>query len=44
VVKDWVEKNNPCFEDLQKAFPDEVQGAKGTRVQNVLKEGMGIFP
>jgi hypothetical protein len=29
VVKDYVEKNNPSFEDLQKAFPDEVQGAKG---------------
>ena len=29
IVKDWVEKNNPSFEDLQKAFPDEVQGSKG---------------
>ena len=29
VVKDWIEKNNPSFEDLQKAFPDEVQGGKG---------------
>lgn len=29
VVKDYIEKNNPSFEDLQKAFPDEVQGAKG---------------
>jgi len=29
VVKDYVEKNNPSFEDLQKAFPDEVQGSKG---------------
>lgn len=29
VVKDWVEKNNPSFEDLQKAFPDEVQGSNG---------------
>ena len=29
VVKDYVEKNNPSFEDLQKAFPDDVQGSKG---------------
>ena len=29
IVKDYVEKNNPSFEDLQKVFPDEVQGSKG---------------
>ena len=29
LVKDWVEKNNPSFEELQQAFPDEVQGSKG---------------
>ena len=29
IVKDWLEKNNPSFEELQKAFPDEVQGSKG---------------
>ena len=29
IVKDWVEKNNPNFEELQKAFPDDVQGSKG---------------
>ena len=29
IVKDWVEKNNPSFEELQKVFPDEVQGSKG---------------
>lgn len=29
ILKDYVEKNNPSFEDLQKAFPDEVQGSKG---------------
>jgi hypothetical protein len=29
VVKDWIEKNNPSFEELQKTFPDEVQGNKG---------------
>jgi hypothetical protein len=29
VVKDYVEKNNPSFEDLQKAFPDELQGTRG---------------
>ena len=29
IVKDRVEKNNPSFEELQQAFPDEVQGSKG---------------
>ena len=29
IVKDWIEKNNPSFEELQQAFPDEVQGSKG---------------
>lgn len=29
IVKDWIEKNNPTFETLQMAFPDEVQGGKG---------------
>ena len=29
IVKDWVEKNNQSFEELQKAFPDDVQGSKG---------------
>jgi len=29
LVKDWIEKNNPSFEALQQAFPDEVQGSKG---------------
>lgn len=29
IVKDYVEKNNPSFEDLQKAFSDEMQGSKG---------------
>ena len=29
IVKDWVEKNNPSFEELQNSFPDEVQGSKG---------------
>ena len=29
LVKDWIEKNNPSFEELQQAFPDEVQGSKG---------------
>jgi hypothetical protein len=29
LVKDWIEKNNPSFEELQKAFPDDVQGSKG---------------
>jgi hypothetical protein len=29
IVKDWVEKNNPSLEELQNAFPDEIQGSKG---------------
>ena len=29
IVKDWVEKNNPSFEELQKVFPDEIQGSLG---------------
>ena len=29
IVKDWVEKNNPSIKELQKAFPDELQGTKG---------------
>lgn len=29
IVKDYVEKNNPSFEDMQKVFPDDIQGGKG---------------
>lgn len=29
IVKDYVEKNNPSFEELQNSFPDEIQGSKG---------------
>ena len=29
VVKDWVNKNNPSFDAIQKAFPAEAQGSKG---------------
>jgi len=29
VVKDWISKNNVNFEELQKVFPDELQGTKG---------------
>ena len=29
IVKDWAEKNNPSLEEIQTAFPDEVQGSKG---------------
>ena len=29
IVKDWVEKNKPSLEELQKVFPDEVQGSNG---------------
>ncbi|MDA8628605.1 hypothetical protein N9P12_01060 [Bacteroidia bacterium] len=29
IVKDYVEKNNPKFEELQNTFPDELQGSNG---------------
>ena len=29
IVKDWAEKNNPSFDEIQAAFPDEIQGGKG---------------
>ena len=29
IVKDYIEKNKPSFEDLQQVFPDDVQGSKG---------------
>jgi hypothetical protein len=29
IVKDWASKNNPSLEEIQAAFPDEVQGSKG---------------
>lgn len=38
VVKDWIEKNNPSFEELQKTFPDDVQGSKGfIRIESEVK-------
>ena len=38
VVKDYVEKNNPSFEDLQKAFPDEVHGGNPDKFGLIRKE------
>lgn len=29
VIKDWISKNKSSFEELQKVFPDEIQGSKG---------------
>jgi hypothetical protein len=29
IVKDYTAKNNPSFEELQKIFPDEIQGSLG---------------
>ena len=29
IVKDYAAKNKPSFEELQKVFPDEIQGGKG---------------
>ncbi len=38
IVKDYVEKNNPSFEDLQKAFPDEVHGGNPDKFGLIRKE------
>ena len=29
IIKDWAAKNKPSLEEIQTAFPDEVQGGKG---------------
>ncbi|MEO0036994.1 MAG: hypothetical protein RIQ59_205 [Bacteroidota bacterium] len=29
IIKDWISKNNPSLDTLQKIFPDELQGTKG---------------
>jgi len=29
IVKDYIAKNNPSLEELQKVFPDEIQGSLG---------------
>lgn len=29
IIKDWASKNKSSFEELQKVFPDEIQGTKG---------------
>ncbi len=43
IVKDYVHKNKPSFEELIKIFPDEIQGSKGVvkrilmlKTQNVI--------
>ncbi len=43
IVKDYVNKNKPSFEELIKIFPDEIQGSKGVikkslrlKTQNVI--------
>ena len=39
IVKDWIEKNNPSLEELQNAFPDELQGKKGVvRKESEVKD------
>ena len=40
IVKDWIEKNNPSLEELQNAFPDELQGSSGL----IKKESEVKFP
>ena len=39
IVKNWVGKNNPSLEELQNAFPDELQGKKGVvRKESEVKD------
>ena len=39
IVKDWTEKNNPSLEELQNAFPDELQGKKAVvRKESEVKD------
>jgi hypothetical protein len=39
IVKDYVAKNNPNFEDLQKVFADEIQGSFGfIRTESEVKD------
>ena len=39
IVKDWIEKKNPSLEELQNAFPDELQGKKGVvRKESEVKD------
>ena len=33
VIKDWVQKQNPTFTELQAAFPSDIQGSKGLIAQ-----------
>lgn len=37
IVKDWVEKNNPSFEELQTTFPDEIHGGNPDKFGLVRK-------
>ncbi|WP_431158817.1 hypothetical protein [Winogradskyella poriferorum] len=38
IVKDWVEKNNPSFEELQTTFPDKIHGGNPDKFGLVRKE------
>lgn len=39
IVKNWAGKNNPSLEELQNAFPDELQGKKGVvRKESEVKD------
>ena len=39
IVKDWIEKNNPSLEELQNAFPDDMQGKRGVvRKESEVKD------
>ena len=39
IVKDWIEKNNPTLEELQKVFPDETHGGNPDKFGLIRKEG-----
>ena len=43
IVKDWAEKNNPSLEEIQTAFPDEVQGGKGFIVKESEVKDAKLF-
>ena len=47
IVKNWAGKNNPSLEELQNAFPDELQGKKGVvrkeSKMGILKDDIKVF-
>ena len=37
IVQDYVEKNNPSYEELKKIFPDDLQGSTGM-IRNAISD------